>query len=67
MVQPLTDKFPQHQIEEISRQESSLVKSHPNVAESHNNLALYIHHVIRNYEEALILHVWVLEIFRAQQ
>eukprot|EP00957_Ditylum_brightwellii_P101717 7752131-Ditylum_brightwellii.AAC.1 len=66
MAQPHTDNSPQHQIEEISRQESRLGKSHPDVAKSLNTLALYVHHAIRNHEEALTLHAWALEIFKAQ-
>eukprot|EP00957_Ditylum_brightwellii_P190075 14470302-Ditylum_brightwellii.AAC.1 len=66
MAQPHTDNFHQHQIEEIIRQEIRLVKLHPDVAENHNTLALYVHHVFRNHEEALVLHARVLDIFSAQ-
>eukprot|EP00957_Ditylum_brightwellii_P024972 1888294-Ditylum_brightwellii.AAC.1 len=66
MAQPHNDNFIQQQIEEIYRQQHRLGKSHPEVAESLNVLALYFRHVARNYKEALKLHTEALDILKVQ-
>mmetsp|Transcript_15400 Transcript_15400/g.21056 ORF Transcript_15400/g.21056 Transcript_15400/m.21056 type:complete len:139 (-) Transcript_15400:137-553(-) len=66
MAQPHAEHFIQQQMEEINSQQNRLGKSHPDVANSMNVLALYFHHVIRNHQEALSFHTQAMDILKAQ-